>query len=189
MSQKTAICLVDLTALFDSRKRPRGRKKIDYAKFSTFLILAAGLSSIDDFDDFKGYTLYSSKNQEQVDFVNNLKKLNWDVETFGIHELETLEQFDVPTPAYRFNANISLEIGAALETEVNTVMLVTNSFDMYHVIKEAHNKDPEIEFILVYFDDHMDGRWEKALNQSKDFIRFVNLNDIYRLPEQNSETA
>jgi len=180
---KNINCLVDLTALYDSRKRQHNRKKLDYVKLTNFLSLAAGASSIADFSDFRGYTIFSAKNQEQNDFVTNLRGLGWKIETYGQNEIELLENLEMTSSEYRFNSLMSLEVGSLLNDEVpSQIALVTNSFDMYNVMESAHEKDDQIEFLLVYFKDHMDPRWGNALDKSKNFIRFVDLNDIYRLP-------
>jgi len=188
MNSKNINCLVDLTALYDSRKSPKTRKKLDYQKLTSFLSLAAGTHSIEDFGDFRGYTIFSQKNEEQNDFVTNLRKLGWKIETYGQYELEILDNLGMASSDYRFNGLVSLEIGSSLNDEdPSTIVVVSNSFDLYNVMVTAHEKDDQVEFILVYFKDHMDPRWGYALDKSRSFIRFVDLNDIYRLPVAASE--
>ena len=187
-SSKNINCLVDLTALYDSRKNTKSRKKLDYQKLTNFLSLAANTNGIEGFNDFRGYTIFSQKNIEQNDFVSSLRKFGWNVETYGQFEIEVLENLGMTSNEYRFNSLMSLEIGSVLNDEdPTTIVIVSNSYDLYNVMTAAHDKDDQVEFVLVYFKDHMDSRWGYALDKCKNFIRFVDLNDIYRLPAVATE--
>jgi hypothetical protein len=185
-NEKNMNCLVDLTALYDSRKR---HKKLDYAKLTAFLAMAAGVDSIKDFQSFQGFTVFSPKNQEQEDFVSNLTNLGWDVDTYNQYQIELLENIGMKPNDYRFNSLISLKIGSLVNDDPpSTVVVVSDSFDLYNVMEQAHREDNLLEFLVVYFKDHMDARWGNALNESKDFIRFHDLNEIYHLPAAKSDT-
>src|SRR5208337_2857571 len=164
---KTTEVLADLTALYDSRKRTVNRKKIDYSRLGELLLEYTGLKDVKEFQALRGYTLYSEKNQEQVDFVSTLRKsLGWTVITFAGYEVDLLAEYDLPYSAYRFSSQISYDLGSI---DADKVIVISDSFDLYHSMERLHEEVPGIEIVLAYFSDHLRDNWHQKLH-SDSFI-------------------
>lgn len=166
-NDKTTAVFGDLTALYATRSRLR--KTINYKRLDEVL---RETMQVDKWDVNAWYTLFADNNDGQVSFVEGLRELGWDVETLSSREVRRVSR---PTD-YRFDARIAYQLGAC-QGEVDNVLVVSDSFELMHAIRDLQEDDTEINVSLAFFSDAIDGRWWKVINDPKSPIKFIDLED------------
>lgn len=166
-NNKTTAVFGDLTALYAVRSRLR--KTINYKRLNDVLLEEMGITT---WDVNKWYTLFADNNEGQVSFVEGLRDIGWDIETLNNRETRRVNR---PTD-YRFDTRIAYQLGASVET-VDRVLVVSDSFEIIHAMKDLQQDDLNIEVYLAFFSDALDGRWWKVIHDPKSNIRFIDLED------------
>jgi len=166
--EKTTAVFGDLTALYATRSRHQ--KTINYKRLDEVLRQEM---EVEKWDVNAWYTLFSENNDGQVNFVEGLKEIGWDVNTANIRNVRRINRDDRPTD-YRFDSRISYELGACAET-VDRVLVVSDSFELLPSLMQLHEDDANVEIHLAFFSDALDGRWWKVLNTPNCPIKFIDL--------------
>ena len=163
--KKTTLVLGDLTALFSARSK--NHKSINYPKLDETLKRVLG---VDKYDSNSWFTLYRDDNEKQRSFVDGLRDLGWDVETYSSRDVRRLND----TRDYRFDAQIGYNIGLAVEN-FDRVVVVSDSYELQPIISNLVEDDPNVEAFLVFFSDSLDGRWWKEINREDSVVNFIDL--------------
>jgi hypothetical protein len=165
--KKTTCVFGDLTALYSARSKDR--KPINYSKLNSIICKHLNIESLSDelIDDNTFYTLFSETNEKQVSFVKGLSDFGWNV--------ETMNPKDIPRHLnwqnYRFDTKISYQIGLG----VDNLFLITDSFDLYPIIKAVKEENSDNQVCLAFFGSSLDPKWWKVLREENNFIKFVDL--------------
>ena len=168
MNNKTTAIFGDLTALFNARSR--FRKTINYKLLDEVL---RKNSDIEKWDVNRWYTIFSDNNKAQASFIEGLKSLGWDVETL---KSKNVHKFNKHSD-YRFDSRICYQLGTC-SGEIDNIVVVSDSFDLYYSIKDLKEDDCDINVSLAFFGDALDGRWWKVLNKEDSVVNFVDLDDL-----------
>ena len=158
----------DLTALYSARTLLN--KQIDYNLLDKVLKSIAGIEQCDSFDMNSFYTLFSDRNEKQVELIQSLQDMEWNVSTANPKHVCRGRTTD-----HRFDNDISYDLGLGIE-EFNKVIILSDSFNLYHILERLHNDDFNCEVNLVFFSDALDFRWWKVLGEKNSWLRFIDLN-------------
>ena len=167
INNKTTAVFGDLTSLYAARSKLQ--KTINYKRLNEVLL---NEMEVEAWDVNKWFTVFANKNEGQASFVEGLREIGWDVETISNRDIRRLNK---PTD-YRFDARIAYQLGASAET-TDRVLVVSDSFELFHTMRDLQHDDSNIELTLAFFSDAINTRWWKILNDQKQNIKFIDLED------------
>lgn len=159
--------LGDLTALYAARSR---RKPINYEKMKSILLKSV---NVEKFEENHWYTLYSDNNEAQASFVKNLRETGWNIVPKNPRDIKR----GLNTRDYRFDSHICYQIGLSVN-DLDHIIIVSDSFELYDQIKNAQKVDDNIKFTLAFFGENLDGRWHKVLNDPDNSINWIDLDEV-----------